>query len=196
MKTIGLTGGIASGKSMVARALQEMGAVLLSADEIGHQVIEPGKTAYYNLIDAFGKEIVNADGTINRKELGGIVFKDPQKLQLLNQLTHPPIMQEIKLKLAQIEQEQPNAIVVMEIPLLYETRMEKLFDQVWVVWVDRETQIKRLMARDAIDRSDAISRIDSQMPLDEKARRADLVIDNCGSIEETIAKATRYFNNI
>ena len=196
MKTIGLTGGIASGKSMVARALQEMEAVLLSADEIGHQVIEPGKTAYYDLIDASGKEIVNTDGTINRKELGGIVFKDPQKLQLLNQLTHPSIMQEIKLKLAQIEQEQPNAIVVMEIPLLYETRMEKLFDQVWVVWVDRETQIKRLMARDAIDRSDAISRIDSQMPLDEKARRADLVIDNCGSIEETIAKATRYFNNI
>jgi len=196
MKTIGLTGGIASGKSMVARVLQEMGAVLLSADKIGHQIIEPGKTAYYDLIDNFGKEILNADGTINRKELGGIVFKDPQKLQLLNQLTHPPIMQEIKLKLAQIEQEQPEAIVVMEIPLLYETRMEKLFDQVWVVWVDRETQIKRLMARDAIDRSDAISRIDSQMPLDEKARRADLVIDNCGSIEETIAKATRYFNNI
>jgi len=196
MKTIGLTGGIASGKSMVARVLQEMGAVLLSADKIGHQIIEPGKTAYYDLIDNFGKEILNADGTINRKELGGIVFKDPQKLKLLNQLTHPPIMQEIKLKLAQIEQEQPEAIVVMEIPLLYETRMEKLFDQVWVVWVDRETQIKRLMARDAIDRSDAISRIYSQMPLDEKARRADLVIDNCGSIEETIAKATRYFNNI
>ncbi|MDD2509879.1 MAG: dephospho-CoA kinase [Syntrophomonas sp.] len=196
MKTIGLTGGIASGKSVVARALQEMGAVLISADKIGHQVIEPGKAAYHNLIEAFGKGILNPDRRINRKKLGDIVFKDPQKLQLLNQLTHPPIMQEIKLKLAQIQQEQPAAIVVMEIPLLYETRMEKLFDQVWVVWVDRDTQIERLMARDAIDRSDAIRRIDSQMPLNEKARRADLLIDNRGSIEETVATTTRIFNNI
>lgn len=196
MKTIGLTGGIASGKSVVARALQEMGAVLISADKIGHQVIEPGKAAYHNLIEAFGIGILNPDRRINRKKLGDIVFKDPQKLQLLNQLTHPPIMQEIKLKLAQIQQEQPAAIVVMEIPLLYETRMEKLFDQVWVVWVDRDTQIERLMARDAIDRSDAIRRIDSQMPLNEKARRADLLIDNRGSIEETVATTTRIFNNI
>lgn len=196
MRTIGLTGGIASGKSLVARALQEMGAILLSADEIGHQVIAVGEAAYYDLIDAYGKGIVNADETINRKKLGEIVFNDPEKLKLLNQLTHPAIMRKIKVRLAQIEQESPAAIVVMEVPLLYETHMEKLFNQVWVVWVDRETQIDRLMARDAIERNDAIKRIDSQMSLDEKAQRADLLIDNRGSIEETIASATRHFNNI
>lgn len=193
---IGLTGGIASGKSMVAKTLEEMGAILLSTDEIGHRVIEPGTTAYYDLLEAFGKGILHQDATINRKELGGIVFQDPEKLRLLNRLTHPPIMREIRQQLSRIERERPEAIVVMEVPLLYETGMEKLFDQIWVVWVDRETQIKRLMNRDLIQRENAIRRIDSQLPLDEKAQRADLIIDNRGTMEETIAKVTRYYNNI
>lgn len=196
MKTIGLTGGIASGKSIVSKTLKALGAVAISTDEIGHSIMEPHKPAWHDLIAYFGRGILNDDLTINRQKLGDVVFNDREKLDRLNQITHPHIMAEMRKAMQLIASENPDGVAVVEVPLLYETHMEKLFDEVWVIWVDNDTQIKRLMDRDGIGREDALKRIESQMPLDEKARRADVLIDNRHGIEETKAIVTRNFNNI
>lgn len=196
MKVIGLTGGIASGKSVVSQALQALGAEIINADEIAHNVVDPFKPAWNEIINLFGKEILNEDNTINRKKLGEIVFNDREKLMQLNQITHPHIIKEISNSIKEAGLANRQAVVLVEVPLLYETHMDKLFDEIWVTWVDRETQIKRLMERDGISEEDALKRIEAQIPLDEKAKRADLVIDNNHNLEETIAKVTRYFNNI
>jgi len=196
MYIIGLTGGIASGKSTVSRALREMGAKIIDADEIAHRIIEPDQPAWQDIVASFGREVLNEDLSINRAALGAIVFSDPARLQELNRITHPRVMERLRAELEAINQENADAIVVMEIPLLYETHMDRLCQEVWVVWVDRETQIKRLMDRDHINYAEAVKRIDSQMPLDEKARRADRVIGNMLGFEETKALAARYYKEI
>ncbi|WP_054693251.1 dephospho-CoA kinase [Syntrophomonas palmitatica] len=196
MYIIGLTGGIASGKSTITIALRELGAEIINADEISHRIIEPDQPAWQDIAASFGKEVLNEDLSINRAALGAIVFSDPARLQELNHITHPRVMERLRFELDAIRQKNPDAIVVMEIPLLYETHMDRLCNEVWVVWVDRETQIKRLMNRDQINYEDAVKRIDSQMPLDEKAARADRVIDNMLSVEETKVLATRYYIEI
>lgn len=195
MKIIGLTGGIGSGKSSVAGALRERGALIIDADKVAHQIMEPGRPAWHDIVQAFGKEILNEDQTINREKLGAIVFNEPEKLEKLNQITHPRVMESFKESLREIRHTNPYAIVFLEIPLLYETRSERICDEVWVVWVDRETQIERLMERNSYTREEAIMRIDAQMSLDEKARMADVVLDNRGSLEETIRVASNYYNN-
>lgn len=196
MKIIGLTGGIASGKSTVSRILKDLGAVIIDADETAHSVIEPNKPAWRDIVQNFGEGILNPDMTINRDKLGEIVFQNPEQLDRLNHITHPRIMESLKDNFQRIKTNSPNAIVVLEVPLLYETFMDRMCDKVWVVWVDRETQIKRLIGRNNYSEEEAIRRIDSQIPLDEKARRADLVIDNRGTVEETISSAAKYFNDI
>ena len=196
MKIIGLTGGIASGKSTVSRALRELGAIVIDADEVAHTIMEPGKPAWEDIIEHFGSGVLNADQTIDREKLGAIVFNNPERLQVLNQITHPRVGEQFKQIITTLRAEKSDAVLFMEVPLLYETHMERICDEVWVVWVDEETQIQRLMKRDGLSREDALKRIDAQMSLDEKARRADFVIDNRYSIEETIESATKYYNNI
>ena len=196
MKIIGLTGGIASGKSTVSSVFKELGAIILDADQIARIVVEPHQPAWEDIVQFFGPEVINQDQTLNREKLGDIVFKNPDALKDLNRLTHPRIMQYYKDELRRIKLEQPDAVVIIEVPLLYETKMDKLCQQVVVVWVDRETQIERLAEREKMDYQDAIRRVDCQMSLDEKARRADFVIDNRGKIVETKDKATIYYNNI
>ncbi|MDI9480528.1 MAG: dephospho-CoA kinase [Bacillota bacterium] len=196
MKIIGLTGGIASGKSTVSRALRELGAIVIDADEVAHTIMEPGKPAWEDIIEHFGSGVLYADQTIDREKLGAIVFNNPERLQVLNQITHPRVGEQFKQIITTLRAEKSDAVLFIEVPLLYETHMERICDEVWVVWVDEETQIQRLMKRDGLSREDALKRIDAQMSLDEKARRADFVIDNRYSIEETIASATKYYNNI
>jgi dephospho-CoA kinase len=196
MKIIGLTGGIASGKSTVSRALQDLGAIVIDADEVAHTIIEPGKPAWEDIVEHFGSEVLNPDQTIDREKLGAIVFNDPERLQELNQITHPRVGEQFKQMIKNIKSQQADAVLFIEVPLLYETHMDRICDEVWVVWVDEETQIQRLMKRDGLSREDALKRIDAQMSLDEKARRADFVIDNRFSVEETIESATIYYNNI
>jgi dephospho-CoA kinase len=193
MKIIGLTGGIASGKSTVTNTLEKLGAIIIDSDELAHSIMQPYKPAWNDIVKLFGTEILNSDETINRDLLGQIVFNDAKKLKELNQITHWRIAERYKEDLRVIKKETPNAIVVMEIPLLYETHAERICDEVWVVWVDRETQIERLMKRDNISQEDAIKRIEAQMDLDEKASMADVVIDNRHSIETTIEAATRNY---
>lgn len=196
MKVIGLTGGIASGKSTVSKTLKELGAYIIDGDETAHSVIEPHKPAWRDMLDTFGRDILNPDDTIDRDKMGAIVFGNPDQLARLNQITHPRIMESFKEDYRRIKAANPNAILVLEIPLLYETFMDRMCDEVWVVWVDYETQLKRLMDRNHYSLEEAKSRIESQIPLDEKAHRADVVINNCGSIQETISSATKYFNDI
>lgn len=193
MKIIGLTGGIASGKSTVTRTLLDLGAIIIDSDELAHNIMKPYKPAWKDIVKIFGTEILNPDETINRDRLGQIVFNDPDKLRELNQITHWRIAERYKEDLRLIRKEKPEAIVVMEIPLLYETHAERICDEVWVVWVDRETQMERLMKRDGISREDALKRIEAQMDLDEKARLADVVIDNRHSIEATNEAATKNY---
>ncbi len=193
MIIIGLTGGISSGKSTVTKTLMDLGAIIIDSDELAHNIMKPYKPAWKDITKIFGSQILNPDETINRDRLGQIVFNDPDKLQELNQITHWRIAERYKEDLRIIKKENPDAVVVMEIPLLYETHAERICDEVWVVWVDRETQMERLIKRDNISREDAIKRIEAQMDLDEKARLADVVIDNRHSMEETQKAATKIY---
>ncbi len=196
MKILGLTGGIASGKSTVSQVFKRLGAYIIDADKVAHEIVEPGNPAWRDVINRFGDDILNSDSTIDREKLGDMVFGNPELLDALNKITHPRVMEKFKDELHCIRANNPDAIVIMEVPLLYETHLERLCDQVIVVWVDRETQIKRLMLRDKINEGAAIKRIDSQMELDEKAKKADYVIDNRHTIEETTKIATKYYNEI
>lgn len=196
MYIIGITGGIASGKSTVARQLRSLGMLVIDADELARQVVEPGQPAWQEIVKLFGTGFLNPDQSLDRVGLGKFVFSNPEQLQKLNSITHPHIMNVFRERLREIRSQNPEAIVGLEVPLLYETHMDKLCDQVWVVWVDHDTQVERLMARDGIDREDAEKRIAAQMPLDEKARLAQVVIDNRHSLEHTWQEVARYYNEI
>jgi len=196
MKIIGLTGGIASGKSTVSQTLKQLGAVLIDADEVYHKTIEPHQPAWEDIVRTFGEDVLHPDGMINRDKLAGIVFTQEDCLRALNEITHPRVGERFTEELKKIQISQPDAVVVIDVPLLYETHMDRLCDEVWVIWVDRETQIQRLMNRNGYNRDEAIRRIEAQMSLDEKAKLADAVIDNRCSIEETIRTVTKYYKDI
>lgn len=196
MKIIGLTGGIASGKSTVSRVLKDLGAIVIDSDVVAHEIIAPCRPAWNDIVKQFGPEILNSDMTINRGILGNIVFNNPAQLKTLNQIVHPRVAERFKDDLQEIRRLQPDAVVVLDVPLLYEAHFEHMCDVVWVVWVDRETQKQRLMKRNNFTEEEATVRIDAQMSLDKKAGLADVVIDNGQGIEGTIATATRNFKNI
>lgn len=196
MKIIGLTGGIASGKSTVSRVLKDLGAIIIDSDDVAHDIIAPRKPAWHDIVKLFGPRVLNPDMTVNRDILGEIVFNDPTQLKNLNQIVHPRVAERFKDDLQELRNMQPDAVVVMDVPLLFETHMERICDVVWVVWVDRETQKQRLMKRNNYSEEEATIRIDAQMSLDEKADMADVVIDNSRNIEETIVTATRNFKDI
>jgi len=196
MKVIGLTGGIASGKSTVSKTLADLGATVIDGDETAHQLMEPHQPVWEEIVNKFGRDILNPDLTIDRVKLGSIVFDDPEQMTILNMITRPKIIESIKNQLQRLKVTRPDAVLVLDIPLLYEARLDKLTDQVWVVWLDRESQIARLQERNGFTREEAEKRINSQMSLAEKARRADVVIDNRGGMEETLSAATRYFLDI
>ncbi len=193
---IGLTGGIASGKSTVSQKLADLGGVIIDGDKIAHKIMEPGWPAHEEVVKEFGNDILRPDLTIDRAKLGAIVFEDPARMRALNRIVRPYIYEAIDNEIETKRLAHPKAVLVLDIPLLFEARLDLVADQVWVVWVDRETQISRLMKRSSLTRDDSIRRIDSQMPLDEKARRAHLVIDNNGSMDDTLRLATKYYQDI
>ncbi len=196
MKIIGLTGGIASGKSTVTETLRDLGAHIINTDQVAHECMEPGKLAWDRIIQAFGKPVLQENQQIDRKRLGEIVFSNPEKLKQLNALMHPIILQETHRRVQEFAEENPRGIIVEEIPLLYEIHLDeqKIFQEIWVVWVDRTCQIKRLMNRDQCSYTAAVQRLAAQMDLDEKARKADRIINNMGSKEETIQQIKAYFS--
>jgi len=185
MLNVGLTGGIACGKSTVARMLAEKGAVLIDFDEIAHAVEDPGGPVWREIIRHFGEEILHEDRTIDRSKLGETVFADREKRELLNRLVHPAIFEEWQRRLAEIWARRADAIVVSDIPLLIEAGMKEMVDLVLLVYITPEEQIQRVMARDGFSREEAERRLGAQMPIEEKLRWADIVIRNGDSPEET-----------
>lgn len=175
---IGLTGGIASGKSLAAEELKRLGAYLIDADEIAREMVMPGLPAYQNIVKEFGEGILNPDKTINRKALGAIVFSNPKLRKRLEQITHPSILEEIDKRVFAIKDKDPKAIIVVDAALLIEVGLHKKMDNVIVVYADEKTQIARLMKRDGLTKDEAKDRISAQMNLNEKKKYADFVIEN------------------
>lgn len=182
---IGLTGGIASGKSTVSALFVREGAALVDADVIAREVMLPGHPVLAAAVQAFGERILQPDGTLDRAGLGEIVFRDPEALQTLNSLTHPAIRKEIKARMNALEQEHPQRLVIVDIPLLYESGLDTLFEQVIVVYVPRSVQLARLMERSGMTLEQAEGRIAAQMDIELKRSRATYVIDNSGGLEAT-----------
>lgn len=185
MLNVGLTGGIACGKSTVARMLVDCGAHLIDFDLLAHKVQEPGKPAWQKVVDCFGKKILFPDGKIDRIKLGNIVFADPHKIRQLNEIVHPFVYQEWGERLGKIVRKENHAIVLSDVPLLFEGKKQSLFDLTLLILVEPEDQIRRLMARNHISREEAQKRLNSQMPIGEKKALADIVLDNTGSMAET-----------
>lgn len=189
MYVIGLTGGIGTGKSTVAKVLEDEGAVVLSADLVGHEVYLPGKPAYDEIIATFGREVVADDGTIDRKKLGPIVFSDPANLAKLNAITHPRMKGMMRERLAEIAR-QGTAFAVLEAALLFDAGWNDLTDEVWVTVVPAKVAAERTAARSGIPVGQVLERIQkAQMEDDERVRRSDIVIDTSGTLDETIGRA-------
>ena len=182
---LGVTGGIASGKTAVCRMLEEMGAPVLDFDVIAREIVEPGKPAYQQIVSCFGAGVLQADGTLDRKKLSRIVFQDQEQRKRLESITHPRIAMEYARQADEIFARNPDAIIQVAVPLLLEANMQHLFHKVLVVYVRRETQLERLMLRDGISRQEAENILAAQLPIDEKLAHADFVIDNEGTLEET-----------
>ena len=184
MIKVGITGGIATGKSFVANIIRDQKIPVISADIISREVVEPGETSYQKIVTEFGDQILNLDKTLNRKKLGEIVFNDPKKLSQLNQIIQPEIFQRIIETLSLFEEKQ-TPLIFVEIPLLFENDYQKILDQTWVVTTDPEKQIEYLIRRDNISKEQAQTRIQTQMTQEDKIKLADIAIDNSKSENET-----------
>ncbi len=186
MILIGLTGGVATGKSTVARMFQQCGAVVIDADALAKAVVQPGKPAWRDIVRHFGKSILNTDQTINRQALGSIVFSRPTQRRVLERLIHPRVAREQQRLTREATRNDPNAVVLYDVPLLFEAGIDKRVEKTIVVAADQSTQIARLKKRNGLSRAEALRRIRSQMPLTQKIRRADLVID--GTLPRTAGR--------
>jgi len=190
MRIIGLTGGIASGKTSVADFLERLGAAVVDADLLAREIVEPGEPALELIVAAFGRQMLNRDGTLNRAALAEIVFSDPAARHTLEAITHPAIRARADQKLARLR-EAGTATAFYVAPLLIEAGNAARVDEIWVVYLDRESQLVRLMARDSLGREAALQRIASQMPMEEKKKLGRVVIDNRGTREELEAQLLR-----
>ncbi|MEQ1884433.1 MAG: dephospho-CoA kinase [Bryobacteraceae bacterium] len=188
MLRVGLTGGLASGKSYVGEILSELGCFLIRADQLGHEVLERGGAAYDAVIHEFGAEIVLPDGAIDRKKLAGIVFNNPEQLKKLTSLVHPPVRAKTDALLAEFAAREPDGIAVVEAAILIETGRYKDFDRLILALCSPELQIERAMARDHATREEVQDRMKRQKPLEEKLRYANYVIETSGTKAETAAK--------
>ncbi|WP_419958707.1 dephospho-CoA kinase [Psychrobacillus psychrotolerans] len=181
---IGLTGSIASGKSTVANMLSEMGFPIIDADLVARVVVEKGTTTLETIKEVFGTQVIHEDGTLNREELGALIFSDPSKRKQLNDIMHPAIREEMLVQRQQLVQ-QGHPVIIMDIPLLFESRLQSFVDKILVVTVTEQKQLERLMARNGFTHEEARLRIQSQLPLSVKEEGADAVIYNNETIEET-----------
>ncbi len=184
---IGLTGGIATGKSTVTKMLIERGFAVIDADKISREVVEIGKPAYNDIVEAFGLRILLEDKTVNRKKLGRLIFESPHLRMTLNKIVHPRVFDEIRYRIDELSKREP--IIFVDVPLLFE--VIDYFDiygiplkEVWMVYTNKETQLKRLMERDNIGQNEALLRIRSQMDIDEKKKKANKVLYNDGNLQE------------
>ncbi|HUO31975.1 MAG TPA: dephospho-CoA kinase [Bryobacteraceae bacterium] len=196
MLKIGLTGGLACGKTFVGEALAAMGCHLLQADELGHQVLLPGGEAYAEVVHAFGSGILREDGEIDRRVLAAQVFGSPERLQLLNGLVHPPVLQREEAWLKEVAAQDPHGIAVVEAAILIEIGSHQRFDKLIVVTCEAEQQVQRSMKRDGVSRDDVLARLSRQMPVSEKIKFADFVISTAGTKEETLRQTREVFQSL
>ncbi|MBA7642949.1 Dephospho-CoA kinase [subsurface metagenome] len=176
MKIIGLTGGIGSGKSTVAQFLAELGAIIIDADKMGHEALKPGSEVRQQVVAAFGRQIVNANGDIDRSRLGEIVFDNAEARERLNRIMHPPLYDMVKARLEECRR-QGAGMVVLEAPLLIEAGWQSLADEVWVTVAPEATVLNRLQERSGLSEPESLVRIRSQLPSEERLKHADVVID-------------------
>jgi dephospho-CoA kinase len=174
---IGLTGGIATGKSTASLIISEQGIPVIDADIIAREAVMPGKDAYEKIVAFFGDEVLLSDKTLNRAKLGKIIFNNSEKRQKLNEIVHPAVRSEMK-KQAELYLSGGNPLVIMDIPLLFESKLTHMVDETWLIYTHPDLQLRRLMERDGYSEEQALSRIKSQMPIDEKKELADVVIEN------------------
>ncbi len=184
---LGLTGGIASGKSTADSFFLKRNLPVIDSDVIAHDILNIGQLGYKKVISYFGQDILNSDRTLNRKKLGQIVFNDQSKLNVLNQITHPLIFSEIEDKITQ-NKLLKKPVVIVDAPLLFETKVKDYCDKTLLIAVPEELQLQRLMTRDHLNKTEALNRIKTQMPLSQKEKLADYVITNTGTIKELETK--------
>lgn len=196
MLRVGLTGGIASGKSTVGRALAGMGCLLIRADELGHQVLLPGGEAYAGAVAEFGPEILNGDGSIDRRKLAALVFRDPAQLAKLNALVHPPVRTRTRQLIEAFAATHPHGLVIVEAAIMIETGSFRDYDQLIVAVCGREQQMERAVSRDGITREEVLERLSRQMPLEEKVQYADYVIDTSGAREDTLVRVREVYHSL
>jgi dephospho-CoA kinase len=196
MLQVGLTGNIATGKSQASRKFAELGARVIDADLIAHEILNPGTDTFGRILETFGREILAGDGTIDRRKLGNIVFSDPEKRFLLNRLTHPVIGDRIRQSIAWIERTSETKIVIIEAALMVEVGSYKRYHALVVVTCLPSIQLSRLIDRDNLSLEDAVARIRAQMPIEEKLKVADYSIDTSGSLQETHRQVDRIYQEL
>jgi len=184
---VGLTGGIVVGKSTVASMFRDLGAKIIDADKLGHSVILPNKPAWKKIVKIFGKDILQNDLTIDREKLGKIVFANQALLKKLNEVTHPEITKIIKkeINLARNATNNQGKVLIVDAALIYEAKIDRFMDKIIVVYIDKDKQIKRLIKRNNLSKEEALQRIKSQMPMKEKVKMTDYVIDNNSTLDKT-----------
>jgi dephospho-CoA kinase len=185
MVKVGVTGGIASGKSTVCEAFARLGAEVLDVDKIAREVVQPGQPGWEKLRQTFGPEFFNPDGFLNRARLRELIFADPERRRQLNEIVHPEVMREVRRRSEEMAATATGSILVVDVPLLLEVGAAGDFDQVVVVYAAEEVQVRRLMQRDGLSPDEARQALAAQMPLREKVVQADVVIDNSGSLDRT-----------
>ena len=187
MQTIGLTGGIASGKSTVSRMIRDKGVCVIDADAIGRRLSEPGGSLYRAFAERFPSSFFHADGTMDRRKIGGLVFAHPEEKAWIDHVSHPLIQAEAERE-ARVAKDGGAAVVVYDVPLLFEAGWDARVDETWLVYVSPAVQLMRLMARDGYSEEEARARIAAQMALDEKRALADVILDNSGTMEDLAAQ--------
>jgi dephospho-CoA kinase len=190
---VGLTGGIATGKSTVSNLFRDLGCVVIDADLLAREVVEPDEPAYRAIVAEFGPGVLHADGTLDRKKLGAIVFAEPARRARLEAMTHPEIRARLARRLAELTERQFHGIVIFDAPVIVESGNHRTVDRLIVVTTDEATQSARLRARDGMSGDEATRRIESQIPLEKKAKLADFVIDNSGPPAATAAQVRRVY---
>jgi dephospho-CoA kinase len=196
MILVGLTGGVATGKSTVAKMFRRCGAIVIDADQLARTVVQPGKPAWREIVRAFGRGILNRDRTIDRHALGTIVFHDKKKLRRLERIIHPRVAREQTRSANQAAKKDPKAIVIYDVPLLFEAGIDTRMDQIIVVTADREAQIARLKKRNGLSRAEALRRIRNQMPLAKKCNLADYVLDGTKNRKQLAKDVSKIFKNL
>jgi dephospho-CoA kinase len=196
LRSFGLTGGIASGKSTVARFLEALGAKVIDADRVGHELLQTSNPVHHKVVAHFGQEILKPGGEIDRRRLGSIVFTDPQRLNELTSIVHPTLIARVEELAEELRARHPREVILVDAALIYEAGVADRFARILVAWCRPEQQIERLMAKTGLSRQDALRRMASQIPAEEKRRRADYVIDCSGSLEETQAQVEALYPEI